>query len=194
MADSYLDIDDYINESINLRNVLLRDAEFKNNIRQAILLIKDCFKKNNKILVAGNGGSAADAQHFTAELVGRYKRERKAYPVIALTTHTSILTAWSNDYDFNTVFRRQIEALGAPNDIFLGISTSGNSKNVIEGVKKAKLKGLQTICLLGRDGGAVKNEAGISIIVPSDNTPRIQEVHIMVLHMICEEVEKALES
>ena len=194
MTDNHQYIHDHVNESIALRRALLANDDFKSNLHRAILCVKDCFKNNNKILVAGNGGSAADAQHFAAELVGRYKRERRAYPVIALTTDTSILTAWSNDYDFSTLFARKIEALGAPDDIFLGISTSGNSRNVIEGIKKARSRGLRTICLLGCDGGAAKNEADISIIVPSDNTPRIQEVHIMILHVICEEVEKILES
>jgi D-sedoheptulose 7-phosphate isomerase len=124
-------------------------------------------------------------------MVGRFKKERKGYPAIALTTDSSIITAWSNDYGFDTVFSRQLEALGREGDIFLGISTSGNSKNIIEAVKKAKQLGIFSICLLGHDGGKLRNIADISILVPSDNTPRIQECHIMFIHMICEEVEKS---
>jgi D-sedoheptulose 7-phosphate isomerase len=142
-------------------------------------------------LIAGNGGSAADAQHFAGEIVGRFKKERKGYPAIALTTDASIITSWANDYDFNTIFSRQIEALGKEGDVFLGISTSGNSKNIIEAVKKAKEMGIFCICLLGKDGGELKNLTDLSIIIPSDNTPRIQECHIMIIHIICEELEKS---
>lgn len=182
-------IGDYIQESIDLRKVLLEDVDFLENINRSINLLMDCFQRGNKILIAGNGGSAADAQHFAAEIVGKYKRERKGYPAIALTTNTSIITAWSNDYDFKTVFVRQIEALGKPGDVFVAISTSGNSENIIEGVKKAKQMELKTICLLGRNGGKSRNIGDISLIVPSDNTPLIQEAHIMLIHIICEEIE-----
>lgn len=192
MEADYGFIDGYINEFSELLSVVSKDQILKNGIREAIILISDCFDSKNKVLVAGNGGSAADAQHFAAEFVGHYKLERKAYPTIALTTDTSILTAWSNDYKFDTVFSRQIEAIGNTGDIFFGISTSGNSKNIIEGIKRAKEKGLKTICLLGRSGGAIKGMPDISLIVPSFNTPRIQEVHTMVLHIICEEIEKRI--
>ncbi|MEK7464424.1 MAG: D-sedoheptulose 7-phosphate isomerase [Patescibacteria group bacterium] len=173
-----------------LRTALLHDANFLKSVHESVSLVKDCFKNKNKILVAGNGGSAADAQHFAAEFVCKYKRERKGHPAIALTTDTSALTAWSNDYDFNSLFAREVEALGVSGDVFFGISTSGNSKNIIEAVKKAKEMSIKTVCLLGNDGGALRGVADISIVVPSRNTPRIQEVHTMVLHVICEEVEK----
>lgn len=182
----------YIKESIEVKNKILECPEMLDKLSFVVSKVKECFRKGNKVLVAGNGGSAADAQHFVTEFVGRYKKERKGLPAIALTTDTSILTAWSNDYSFDTVFSRQIEALGKPGDIFFGISTSGNSKNIIEGVKKAKELDINTICLLGKDGGTLKNLADISIIVPSDNTPRVQEAHIMLIHIICEEVEKQL--
>jgi len=154
--------------------------------------LKNCFNNGSKLLIAGNGGSAADSQHFAAEIVGRYKKERRGYPAIALTTDTSILTAWGNDYDFESVFSRQIESLGQQGDIFLGISTSGNSKNVILAVKKAKEMGMITIGLLGNNGGNLKDLVDMSIIVPSTNTARIQEVHITIIHILCEEIEHEL--
>jgi D-sedoheptulose 7-phosphate isomerase len=181
--------ENYIQESLDLKRALLDDVNFITGINGAIKFLNDCFKRGNKILIAGNGGSAADAQHFAAEIVCRYKKKRKGYPAIALTTDTSILTAWSNDYDFDNVFERQIEALGKTGDIFLGISTSGNSENIIKAVDKAKKMKMRTICLLGREG-KLKKKADVCIMVPSDNIPRIQETHIMVLHIIAEELEK----
>ena len=179
-----------IKESIEVKNKLLNNKDILNELNLIISKINECFRGGYKLLIAGNGGSAADAQHFAGEIVGRYKKERKGFPAIALTTDSSVLTSWSNDYSFDTVFSRQIEALAKKGDIFFGISTSGNSKNVIEGVKKAKEIGITTICLLGKDGGKLKDLADLSIVVPSDNTPRIQECHIMLIHIICEEVEK----
>jgi D-sedoheptulose 7-phosphate isomerase len=182
---------EFIEDSINVKKALLGDKNFIETLQVAINLLNNCFKDGNKILIAGNGGSAADSQHFAAEIVCKFKRERRAYPALALTDNCSIITAWSNDYDFKSVFSRQIEALGKPGDIFIGISTSGNSENITSGVNKAKEMGLKTICLLGRDGGKLKNSADINLIVPSDNTPRVQEVHNMLIHIICEEVEKS---
>lgn len=185
-------ISKYIEESIVIKNKILKKSEIINNIKKILEIFKNTFRKRNKILIAGNGGSAADSQHFATELTGRYKIQRKGYAAISLSTDTSFLTAWSNDYNFETVFARQIEALGQKNDIFFGISTSGNSKNIIAAVKTAKTIGLKTICLLGKTGGKLKNLADISIIIPSKNTPRIQECHIMLIHIICEELEKLL--
>jgi D-sedoheptulose 7-phosphate isomerase len=159
-------------------------------IEKAALAIIESFNSGGKLLVFGNGGSAADSQHMAAELVGRFKRERKAFPAIALTTDTSIITAMANDYGFESIFARQVEALGKKGDIALAISTSGNSKNVIAGAKKAKSIGLKTIALAGGDGGMLKNECDISVIVDSKDTARIQESHAMVIHVICELVEK----
>ena len=182
----------YIKEAIALEETLLHDGSFADFFEKAVTAVKDSFLGDHKILIAGNGGSAADAQHFAAEFIGRYKKERKAYPAIALTTDTSVLTALSNDYSFDTLFAREIEALGRPRDVFIGLSTSGNSANIIKGVKKAKEMGLTTICLLGKGGGTLKGAAHLSYIIPSDNTSRIQEMHMMILHMMCEEVEKHL--
>ncbi|MBI4092916.1 MAG: D-sedoheptulose 7-phosphate isomerase [Candidatus Kerfeldbacteria bacterium] len=185
-------VERYFKESARLYSSILTNTDFLRRITEAVELVVMCYESGKKLLVAGNGGSAADAQHFAAEFVGRYKRERKAYPAIALTTDTSILTAWSNDYEFASVFARQIEAHAQSGDVFIGISTSGNSKNVTQAVEKAKAMGVKTICLLGKGGGEVMNRADLSIVVPSDNTPRIQEVHTTILHIISEEVEQKL--
>lgn len=151
-----------------------------------------CLKKGRKILVFGNGGSAADAQHFAAEIVGRYKRERVGFPAIALSTDTSVLTAVGNDYGFERIFERQILALGKKGDIALGISTSGNSENVFLALRAAKNLELRTIALLGGDGGKIKNEGKITIIYPSFNTPRIQEFHSIFLHIIAHFIEEKI--
>jgi len=150
----------------------------------------NALKNNKKILVAGNGGSAADAQHFSAELTGRFKKERISLPAIALTTDTSAITAIGNDYGYEYVFSRQLEGLGNKGDVFIGISTSGNSKNVIEAIKKAREKNINVITLLGKDGGKMKAMGDINIVIPSNDTPRIQEMHIMVLHMVCQIVDE----
>lgn len=152
--------------------------------------LKETLKNGNKVLLMGNGGSAADCQHIAAELVGRYKKERRGLPAIALTTDTSILTAVGNDYSFDEIFARQIEALADKDDLVIGISTSGNSENVIKGILKAKEIGCYTAGLLGKDGGKLKNLVDLPIIVPSNNTPRIQECHILIGHIICEFVDK----
>ena len=152
----------------------------------------EVLKNGNKILIAGNGGSAADAQHFAAELVGRFLKEREGIPAIALTTDTSILTSIGNDYGYNRVFSRQVEALGKPGDVFFGISTSGNSENVVQAVERAKEMGIITVGLLGRDGGTLKAICDYEMTVPLDETPRVQEFHIMTIHMICEIIEEYL--
>ncbi|VAX15233.1 Phosphoheptose isomerase 1 [hydrothermal vent metagenome] len=153
----------------------------------------DALISGGKVLIAGNGGSAGDAQHMAAEFVGRYLKERDALPAIALTTDTSALTSIGNDYGFKKIFSRQLEALGKKNDVFIAISTSGNSKNLIEALKTAGGMGIFTVCLLGRGGGEMKDAADISLVIPSDDTPRVQEAHIMVIHLICEAVENAME-
>jgi D-sedoheptulose 7-phosphate isomerase len=137
-------------------------------------------------------GSAADAQHFVTEFVGRYERERRAVPALALTTDTSLLTAVANDYGYDRVFARQIEAFGAPGDIAFGITTSGASPNVVEGLKVASARGMTTIALTGRDGGDAGTLADIHVNVPHEVTARVQEAHIVVLHVICELVEQGL--
>jgi len=161
-------------------------------IERIIELMIEAIKSKKKILIMGNGGSAADAQHLVAELVGRFKLERKAIPAIALTTNTSTLTAIGNDYSFDKIFGRQIEALAEQGDIVLGLSTSGLSENLIYAFKIAKDLGATTIGFLGKDGGKVKDIVDISILIPSNNTPRIQEAHITIGHIVCEEIEKRL--
>ena len=158
---------------------------------KAATAITAALLQGRAVLAFGNGGSAADAQHFTAELVGRYERERRAWPAIALTTDTSALTAIGNDYGFERVFARQLEALGRPGDIALGISTSGNSPNVLRGLEAANERGLVTIALTGR-GGAAGKIAAHHIAVQEERTSRVQEVHATVLHVICELVEQEL--
>jgi D-sedoheptulose 7-phosphate isomerase len=153
--------------------------------------IAAALKHGNAVLTFGNGGSAADAQHFAAEMVGRYERDRQAWPAIALTTDTSALTAVGNDYGFDRVFARQIEALGREGDVAIGISTSGNSPNVLRGLEAARARGLVTIALTGR-GGAAGQIATHHIAVEEQRTSRVQEVHATVLHVICELVEKEL--
>ncbi len=150
------------------------------------------FRAGQKLLVFGNGGSAADAQHLAAEFVNRFRLERKPLPAIALTTDTSILTAIANDYDFAEVFSKQVEALGSPGDVALGISTSGRSPNVIRALAKARERGLFTIGLGGGDGGRLPEVSDLLILVPSSETPRIQEGHLFFIHLVCELVEEAL--
>ena len=154
--------------------------------------IADALKRGGKLLVFGNGGSAADAQHMAGELVGRFELERSALPAIALTTDSSVITSISNDYGFSEIFSRQIEALGAPEDIALGISTSGNSENVLAGVRKAKNMKLTTIGFSGGEGGELSKMTDLCFIAPSSSTPRIQEAHITVIHIICKLVEEKL--
>ena len=162
------------------------------DILEAANRIKVCLKKGGKLILMGNGGSAADSQHIAAELIGRFKKERKALPAIALTVDTSSLTALGNDYGFETVFERQLEALAQKNDAVMGISTSGNSENVLRALKKANALGAETIGLLGNNGGKIKEVANLSIVIPSNDTARIQEVHITIGHIICELIEEDL--
>jgi len=173
------------NTKIHLKSVSLSD-----DIIKAIMAIVDCYKKGKKVILFGNGGSAADAQHIAAEFVGHFSSDRRALPAIALTTDTSVLTAISNDFGFDKIFYRQCDALVKEGDIVIAISTSGSSTNVIKGVQKAKEKKAITIALTGKKGGKLKDIADISVIVPSNNTQRIQEVHTTIGHIICELVEK----
>lgn len=161
-------------------------------LTKAIHLIARCFESGHKLLFFGNGGSAADAQHLAAEFVNRYLLNRPALPAIALTTDTSLLTSISNDTDFSEVFSRQLLALGRKGDIAIGITTSGNSPNILKAFEVAKRIGIITIALVGRDGGEVAKVADLSLIVPSYNTPRIQETHILIGHILCEMVETLL--
>lgn len=152
-------------------------------------LIAQALKDGNKLLLFGNGGSAADAQHIAGEIVGRFKKERKGLPAIALTTDSSILTAVSNDYGFETIFERQVEALCMPGDVVIGITTSGDSENVVRGLKKAHDLGATTVAFTGKKGGKVVDIAHYSFVVPSYETPRIQECHITLGHVLCQIVD-----
>ena len=170
-------------------NLILNSISLSGKIEESINEIIKCFKRGNKVIIFGNGGSAADAQHIVAEFIGRFQKERKSLPAISLTTDSSIITSLANDYSYDIVFSRQCESLVSKGDIVIGISTSGKSKNVEEGIKTAKKKGAITIGLLGGDGGTIKNIVDISIVVPSTNTARIQEVHRVIYHIICDVVE-----
>ncbi|MEO1927094.1 MAG: D-sedoheptulose 7-phosphate isomerase [Nautiliaceae bacterium] len=154
-------------------------------IERAGKICIEALKNGNKIMLCGNGGSAADSQHIAAELSGRFKKERNPLAGIALTTDTSALTAIGNDYGYEFVFSRQVEALGKKGDILIAISTSGNSLNVIKAIESVRKIGCKVITLTGKDGGKMKNLGDVNIVIPSDETPRIQEMHIMVGHMIC---------
>lgn len=158
-------------------------------------LMVQCLLSNNKILSCGNGGSAADAQHFSSELINRFEVERPSLPAIALTTDTSTLTSIANDYSYQEIFSRQVKALGQKGDILLAISTSGNSKNVAEAIEAGHQKQCRTIALTGRDGGEIAsllNEQDIEIRVPSDITARVQETHLLVIHCLCDIIERQL--
>ncbi|MGQ9549499.1 MAG: D-sedoheptulose 7-phosphate isomerase [Roseiflexus sp.] len=154
--------------------------------------VVETFRRGGKLLLCGNGGSAADAQHIAAEFVSRFRRERRGLPAIALTTDTSILTAIGNDYGYERVFARQVEALGSPGDMVLGISTSGISASVIAAMRTARNNGMATIGFTGVSGGTLVDHVDLCLCVPSNNTARIQEVHITVAHVVCEIVERAL--
>jgi D-sedoheptulose 7-phosphate isomerase len=161
-------------------------------VAECALKLIDALQKGHKLLIMGNGGSAADAQHFAAEMVGRFLMERKALPAIALTTDTSILTAVGNDYGFDDVFKRQVEALAKPGDVLIGISTSGNSTNIKRALEAGQDAGVITIGLLGRDGGEIASKTDFNLTVSSLETPRIQEAHLVIIHILCDLIEKGL--
>lgn len=178
-----------------LSSVLARmkeDRVFMANMKTVGERLITALTDGQKVLIAGNGGSAAEAQHFSAEIVGHYKRDRRGYPAIALTTDSSILTAIGNDYDFRSIFSRQVEALGMRGDVFVGLSTSGNSKNVIDALQNARGQGLFTVSFLGKGGGQMKGMADIDLIVPSEETARIQEAHLVMIHSLCEMLDDKL--
>lgn len=158
-------------------------------VASAGLRVRTALEKGRKILICGNGGSAADSQHMAAEFVGRFVKERQSLPALALTVDTSLLTAVGNDYGFDCVFSRQVEGLGQEGDVLIAISTSGNSANVVKAVKTAKEKGIYVIALTGENGGILAKESDFCLAVPSQVTARIQEMHIMIIHMICEIAE-----
>lgn len=182
-----------VNEfSSHLETIQKVIGTMEDDLEKASQLAVEVLMQGNKILLCGNGGSAADAQHIAAELTGRYKNERRGLPCIALTTDTSALTAISNDYGYDRVFDRQVEALAKKGDLLIGISTSGNSGNIISALTLAKSLGCQTIGFSGRDGGKMNEVCDINLIVPSDNTPRIQEMHILFGHTLCQIIDNEL--
>jgi D-sedoheptulose 7-phosphate isomerase len=179
-----------IQESIAVKEKLAGEAP--ELIADAAQMIITSMQSGGKLIVFGNGGSAADAQHFSAELVGRYRQDRKALPAIALTTDSSALTSIGNDYGFDTVFSRQLEAIGKPGDVALAISTSGNSPNVLGAVSLARKMGIATIALTGNSGGKLRSHVDLCLTVPSDSTPRIQESHSLIIHILSGIVENAM--
>jgi D-sedoheptulose 7-phosphate isomerase len=181
-----------LGESARLYEQTARDSSAA--VVMAADVMTAAFDAGGQVLIFGNGGSAADAQHFACELVGRFLRERRALPAIALTTDTSVLTAVANDFGFDRVFMRQIEALGRPGDVAVAISTSGSSSNVLAGLKFAKSHGLRTIAFTGGTGGQMGPIADVLVRVPHDSTPRIQEVHRALIHAVCDLVETRITS
>jgi D-sedoheptulose 7-phosphate isomerase len=189
-----------MNEIDEIKNQLHRHIEaiqrvaesMAPDIKRCCTLLISALQKGNKLLIMGNGGSAADAQHMAAEFVGRFLQERKALPAVALTTDTSILTAVGNDYGFDEIFKRQVEALARPGDVVIGISTSGHSNNVFHALTAANEMGCSTIGLLGREGGNIAGIVDVNLTVPVQETPRIQEAHLTIIHIICDLVERNL--
>lgn len=173
-------------------DIIRKSASLSDQIEKSIIALVNCIKKGNKVILFGNGGSAADAQHIAAELIGRFEINRKSFAAIAITTDSSVITSLSNDYSYDVVFSRQCESLVSRGDVAIGISTSGNSKNVEKGLITAKKRGATTIGLLGNKGGSIKKIVDIPIVVNSSRTSRIQEVHRVIYHIICEIVEKRL--
>ena len=185
-------IKNIIKESINVKELILSDEKLISNIEKTAQIIVDCYRNKGKVLFCGNGGSAADAQHLAAELSGRFYYDRPALEAEALHVNTSYLTAVGNDYSFDQIYSRILSASGKTGDVLVGISTSGNSKNVLEAQKVAKQKGMKIISLTGESGGEMKNSTDCLINVPSKLTPRIQESHILIGHIICQIVEEEL--
>ena len=185
-------IESQILASYETKKKILEDAALISIIEDVAIKCVNVYKNHHKTILAGNGGSAADAQHIAAELVGRYGFDRPSLPSLALTTDTSNLTAIGNDYGYDKVFSRQLEGMGQEGDLFIGISTSGNSVNIINAFLSAKAKGITTVALTGRDGGKMAEMADVAIIIPSNDTPRIQESHILIGHILCDIIEKEI--
>lgn len=186
------DIRKQLTESISVKDTVLKSEECLTTIADIAEKIIECYRADSKVIIMGNGGSAADAQHLACELVSKFMLKRRALRAIALSVNTSVLTAVGNDYGFNQVFARQIEAWARPGDVVVGISTSGNSENVVAAMEQAKEKGAFTVAFTGESGGKLAPLADICFKVPSSSTPRIQEAHITAGHIICDMVEKAL--
>jgi len=181
-----------IEESYKTKKLIFENDNLIEKIEKLSKLCVELYKGDKKTILAGNGGSAADAQHIAAELVGRYGFDRPSIPSLALTTDTSNLTAIGNDYGYDKIFSRQLEGMGQSGDIFIGISTSGNSQNLINAFEVAKKKNILSVALVGKDGGEMAKMADIALVVPSDSTPRIQESHILIGHILCDIIEKEI--
>ncbi len=181
-----------VRESLAVKQAILENESLLDLVQEVAQACVHSLKQGGKLLFFGNGGSAADAQHLAAELTGRYLRERRAFPAMALTTNSSCLTAIGNDYSYEEVFSRQIEAFGNKGDVAIGISTSGNSPNVLWGLQIAKDKGMVTVAMTGKTGGKLRQLAEYCLCIPSDQTPRIQEAHILLGHVLCEIIEENL--
>ena len=188
MSKNHRDIESSFKSSSNL---ILKSVKLSPKIQQAIEIIQNSILQGNKIVIFGNGGSAADAQHIAAEFVCRLNYERPGLPAMALATNYSVITAAGNDYSFNDVFSREVEANGREGDIFIGISTSGNSTNILKAIEASRQAGIYTVGLAG-NGGSIQQAADSCLNVPSDYTPRIQECHILIGHILCEIVENSL--
>ena len=185
-------INKYIKSSVGNYTRVLQDDILQENIQKIAIKSIAAFRDNKKMLLCGNGGSASDAQHIAAEFVGKFQKDRFSFPAIALTTDSSILTSIGNDFSFENIFSRQCEGLASKDDVVIGISTSGNSQNVVNGLVISKKNGCKTIGFLGNDGGKIKDIVDAAIIVNSKSTPRIQEVHRTIFHIICDLVEQDL--
>ncbi len=185
-------IKDIIETSVNVKQQILADNELQQRIDTAINVIVKAFNNGNKVLFCGNGGSAADAQHLAAEFSGRFYKDRKALPAEALHCNTSYLTAVSNDYSYEAIYSRMVDGIATEGDVIVGLSTSGNSGNILKAFEVAKAKGVTTIGFTGSTGGKMKDASDILLNVPSNDTPRIQESHIMIGHIICQLVEEQI--
>lgn len=181
-----------IKETIEVKQAILEDPALLQNISIAAERMIDVLKDGGKLVLCGNGGSASDAMHFAGELVGRFQKERTSWPALVLNSDPVAMSSIANDYDYSEVFSRQVDAFAHDKDILMGISTSGNSENVRKAIKAARSKGAYTMGLLGHGGGKIAKEADLSIVVPSDVTARVQESHIVIIHILCELIEEAL--
>jgi len=185
-------IEENLKQSYEVKEKLLKDTQVKTEIQEVVERCIAVYRRGNKTLIAGNGGSASDSQHMAAELSGRFNFDRPGLPSIALTTNTSALTAISNDYGYDKIFSRQVQANGVEGDMFIGLSTSGNSLNILKAIEECQKKGIITVGLTGASGYKLAEVCDNCIMVPSESTPRIQEAHILIIHLICAVVEESL--
>jgi len=190
MSDFSSNLDRAINDSVRTLESL---KNLEREVSRAADLIEQCLRTGNKLLVCGNGGSAADASHFATELVVRFAKDRRALPAICLASDSGILTAAGNDYGFDEIFARQVSAFGVPGDVLICLTTSGKSKNVVRALQEAKARQMKTITLFGRDGGLTVGIADLDLLVKSDSTARVQEAHQLLLHVLCEIIESRLD-